>query len=152
MKRKTFLFAAILPCIVFAISAALAFKPESGKPVIETSSLVEDSSWYYEPLEADLDELAYDTWLNDGSPSDDLKEASTNHYCCKTSPAFVNRRDRLDWVTTQMGPGNSNHVHHIEWILVDGASGDCPLMGGYCCCYRARVKIWTSEACTELCP
>lgn len=148
MKRKILLFAAILPCIVFAISVALAFKPASGKPVMETSvtPTYDDSDYYYDALEQDLQDIAYDTWVNDGMPGEDVSVKTANHYCCKSSPenTLMTRQDRLDWLTQVMGPGNSNHVHYIRLDSYQIGFGG-PIM------YTAKVKYWTSEPCAELC-
>lgn len=152
MKRKIFLSAVLLPCILFSI-AAIAFKTPTGKPAISTEQIYDDSDVYWALQEAALDDIAYDTWVNDGSPGgDDMKSnanGSTNHYCCKTSDwyDFTGRSDRSAWVGAQMGPGNSNHVHYIQWET----SWDGPFGPPGFPSYRAKVKYWTSAPCSEIC-
>lgn len=149
-RRKIFLFAVLLPCILFSI-AAVAFKPVSGKPVISTEQVYDDSDVYWQQQMDELDGIAYDTWVSDGSPSEDFSKVNSsgkvNHYCCKTS-GWLFKNERATWVQNvgMGGRSNPNHVHYIDWET-DYASGG---WGGWEM-FKVTVKYWTSEPCAELC-
>lgn len=148
MKKKVFLLAGVLPCLL-AAAMLFAFKssgPESGKPVIEVKQAFDDSdAYWYAEMEA-LDEIVYDTWVEDGMPSgENLK--TFNHYCCKSSnQEFFTPGEAARWVidVAMGGRSNPNHVHYIDW----GRNGCC-LGNGFT--WEPKVKYWTSEPCSEIC-
>lgn len=149
MKRRIFLFAVLLPCIAFALTAMFAFKPDGGKPVIETSvaKTFDDSDVWYAQYEANLQTQAYNTWVADGSPGEDLNVKPSGkqdmHYCCETMDGYyLSKRGALKWVGEKMANGNAMHVHYFQT--------DYHTIGGVQYWY-AKVKYWTSAPCAELC-
>jgi hypothetical protein len=137
MKRKIFLLAVMLPCIIAAIFMGISFRTEKA-PILTAQSTDDDPIIIQQ--EQDASALAYQTMLNDGGPfEEDVNTSKQFYHYCTYTEHFELRSDRLAWVQSMMGPGNSNHVHYITFDLE---------MRMYPPEYRATVKIWTSSPCS----
>lgn len=142
MKKKIFLLAVIMPCILFFTAALFAFRNPTTAVVATKSIVVTDTTdqEFYD-MEANAVDAANAAWYHDGEyalPEIPLGENGQPAYgegpqlterYIYTSQSFCERSDRLYWVLSMMGGwGNSNHVHYI-WF---GEPFECgPQCGSY---------------------
>lgn len=150
MKKKTLFLSLVLICSLIAFAFISKPIPVS-KPTTQVSISTDDSdAYWYEEMDA-LNDIAYDTWVEDGMPGGDdigtkIKQ-QFYHYCCKSSnQEFWSPGDAARWVINvgMGGRNNPNHVHYIDW----GMNGCC---GGAGLTWEPKVKYWTSEPCSEIC-